>query len=164
MRVTLRGSNYAALLRVYAQLMSFRRFFVISVPVLLDLDRDRATVVSFEKGSSSVYALVAKDQLVSFRDLSFANCSAQEAAEMERSARSQREAAEAKEKSKVDSGRRPVMDRDDGFDDCRPVAASPNLVDPRMDEHWRTVGVAAVGSQQEGGSLVVIFGVLSFSG
>ena len=121
-------------------------------------------MLSFEKGSSSVYALAAKDQLVSFRALSFANCSAQEAAEVERSARSQREAAEAKEKLKVDSGRRPLVVGDDGFGVCRPVAAAPNLVDPRMDEHWRTVGVAAVGPQQEGGSLVVVFGVLSFSG
>lgn len=136
--------------------------------VLPLLDRDRATVLSFEEGSSSVYAFAAKDQLVSFQDLSFANCSAQEAAEVERSSRSQREAAEAKEKSKVHSGRRPVTARGDGFDDCRPVAAAPNLVDPRMDEHWRTVGVAAVGPQQEGGYLVDVFvplGVVrSFSG
>lgn len=81
-----------------------------------------------------MYALIAKDQLISYGDLTFAACSARESSEVEASARSQREAGEAKATSVSVSS---VFGDENGF--RRAVSAAPSLVDPRMDGHWRTV-------------------------
>lgn len=94
--------------------------------------RDRTTVGSFQEGKASVYALVAKDQLLSFRDLGCAACSTRENAEVVASVRSQREAAEA---------RAAVGARTNSEVVTRTVAAAPTLTDARMDEHWRAVSV-----------------------
>lgn len=105
--------------------------------------RDRASVRRFQEGKASVYAVIAKDQLMSFTDLSFAACSSRENTETEASARSQRETAEAKA-----AGRPTTSERlgalgssalIDEADTGRAVAAAPSLVDVRMDEHWCAV-------------------------
>lgn len=83
---------------------------------------------------------------MSFTDLSFAACSSRENAEVEASARSQREAAAAKA-----AGRPPNSERLGALgslaltgeaDAVRAVAAAPSLVDARMDEHWRAVSAS----------------------
>ena len=83
---------------------------------------------------------------MSFTDLSFAACSSRENAEVEASARSQREAAAAKA-----AGRPPSSERLGALgslaltgvaDAGRGVAAAPSLVDVRMDEHWRSVSAS----------------------
>lgn len=108
-----------------------------------DRCRDRASVRRFQEGKASLYAVIAKDQLMSFTDLSFAACSSRERTEVEASARSQRETAEAKA-----AGRTPTSERlgalgsstlTDDIDAGRVVAVAPSLVDVRMDEHWRAV-------------------------
>lgn len=119
--------------------------------------RDRASVSRFVEGKTSVYSLVAKDQLMSFRDLSFAACSSRERAEVEASARSQRQAAEARAAAAVDGGsggrsmaeqRRwvvasaPAGVKEEGADHA--VAAAPSLADPQMDEHWSAVSLSPV--------------------
>lgn len=108
------------------------------------------SVRQFMKGRASVYALVAKDQLMSFQDLSFAACSARERAEVEASARSQREAAEARVGLPTAEQRRRVRGLtaaaadQDGAGNA--VAAAPNLTDAQMDEQWKTVSVCPVTS------------------
>lgn len=106
----------------------------------------------FLDGKASVYALIAKDQLMSFQDLSCSACSARERAEVEASARSQREAAEARAVaggSAADKrGRRgagagssssAAMGTEGG--DWGAVAAASSLADPQMDGQWRAVSV-----------------------
>lgn len=100
----------------------------------------------FEEGKASVYALVAKDQLISFDDLSFAACSSRENAEVEASVRSQREAAEAKTlASRERSG--PELAGKVGQE---AVAAAPTLADSSMDKYWREVGFRVLRDGQRG--------------
>lgn len=104
------------------------------------------------EGRASVYALVAKDQLMSFQDLSFSACSARERAEVEASARSQREAAEARaaaagprtaeQRRRVQGVTAVAAVDQDGAGNA--VASAPNLTDAQMDEQWRTVSVYPV--------------------
>ncbi|CAB1100113.1 unnamed protein product [Ectocarpus sp. CCAP 1310/34] len=113
--------------------------------------RDRASLRRFEEGKASVYAFVAKDQLMSFRDLSFAACSARERGEVEASARSQREAAEAAKAAAAGGGRQLVRGEqrrrpsafagEDGIGHA--VAAASSLADAQMDGHWRAVQAVA---------------------
>ncbi|CAM9228135.1 unnamed protein product, partial [Hapterophycus canaliculatus] len=123
--------------------------------------RDRASVRHFVEGKASVYSLVAKDQLMSFRDVSFAACSSRERAEVEASARSQRQTAEAKAaaaaaaagggggggggRSMAEQRRRisaaSALVTAEGVEHA--VAAAPNLAAPQMDEHWSTVQAIA---------------------
>lgn len=99
----------------------------------------------FLEGKASVYALIAKDQLMSFQDLSFSACSARERAEVEASARSQREAAEARAATaalQTAEQRRRVLGssvpaNEDGV--WNAVAAASSLADAQMDEQWRVV-------------------------
>lgn len=112
----------------------------------------------FEEGKASVYAFVAKDQLVSFRDLSFAACSARERGEVEASARSQREAAEEAKTAAAGGGRQLVrggqqrrrrpsaLADEDGIGHA--VAAASSLADAQMDEHWRAVSLVVVGVER----------------
>lgn len=93
--------------------------------------RDRTTVRCFQEGKASVYALVAEDQLLSFRDRSYSSCSNREKAEIEESARSQREATEARGAGARTKKSEAAV--------TRTVAAAPSLVDTRVDEHWRAV-------------------------
>lgn len=90
-----------------------------------------------------MYAIIAKDQLMSFTDLSFAACSLRESAEVEASARSQRETAEAKAAGRPPTSKRLGASGSSALageaDAGRAVAAAPSLVDARMDEHWRAV-------------------------
>lgn len=114
--------------------------------------RDRASLRRFEEGKASVYAFVAKDQLMSFRDLSFAACSARERGEVEASARSQREAAEAanaaaaggrRQLVRGEQRRRPsALAGEDGIGHA--VAAASSLADAQMDGHWRAVSLLVV--------------------
>lgn len=103
----------------------------------------------FEEGKASVYAFVAKDQLMSFRELSFAACSARERGEVEASARSQREAAEEARAAAAGGGRgeqrrRPsALTDEDGIGHA--VAAASSLADAQMDEHWRAVSLVVAG-------------------
>lgn len=104
-------------------------------------------VRQFVEGRASVYALVAKDQLLSFQDLSFAACSARERAEVEASARSQREASEARasaaglpraeQRRRVLGSAAAAAVEEDGARNA--VAAASNLADSQMDEQWKTV-------------------------
>ncbi|CAM9437484.1 unnamed protein product [Ectocarpus sp. 4 AP-2014] len=113
--------------------------------------RDRASLRRFEEGKASVYAFVAKDQLMSFQDLSFAACSARERGEVEASARSQREAAEEAKAAAASGGRQLLMGEqrsrpsalagEDGVGHA--VAAASSLADAQMDEHWRAVQAVA---------------------
>lgn len=109
----------------------------------------------FLDGKASVYALIAKDQLMSFQDLSCSACSARERAEVEASARSQREAAEARAVaggSAADKrGRRgagagssssAVTGTEGG--DWGAVAAASSLADPQMDGQWRAVSMCVL--------------------
>lgn len=104
----------------------------------------------FMEGEASVYAQVAKDQLMSFRDLSFAACSARERAEVEASMRSQREAAAARAAA---AGGRPAAEQrrrvlsspalvNENDDPRKAVAAASSLADAQMDEQWRAVSVS----------------------
>lgn len=104
----------------------------------------------FEQGKASIYAIVAKDQVMSYHDLGLAATSSRENHEIETSARSQREVAEAKGKAKVSGVRVGSERRGSGSvpperktagDVRRPVASAPTLVDARMDEHWREVSL-----------------------
>lgn len=104
--------------------------------------RDRASVRQFMEGKASVYALVAKDQLMSFRDLSFAACSARERAEVEASVRSQREAAEAR--ATGDGGGRPLKLVNEHDGPRQAVAAASSLADAQMDEQWSAVRAGTV--------------------
>lgn len=118
--------------------------------------RDRASVRQFLEGKASVYALIAKDQLMSFQDVGCSACSARERAEVEASARSQREAAEARaaaggggsaEKRRRRGGgagagsgaSSSALGTEDG--DWGAVAAASSLVDAQMDGQWRAVSV-----------------------
>lgn len=111
--------------------------------------RDRASVRQFLEGKASVYALIAKDQLMSFQDLSCSACAARERAEVEASARSQREAAEAMaagapqtaQQRRRGAGSSALADTDGAKD---AVAAASSLADGQMDEHWRAVSVCSL--------------------
>lgn len=106
----------------------------------------------FLEGRASVYALIAKDQLMSFQDLSCSACSARERAEVEASARSQREAAEARAgggdagggaMQTAEKHRRPLGSSAPAGEDgaSSAVAAALSLADAQMDEQWRAVSV-----------------------
>lgn len=93
----------------------------------------------FLEGKASVYALIAKDQLMSFQDLTCSACSVRERAEVEASARSQREAAEARAAAAGALQRSaPGGGEDDVWNE---VAAASSLADAQMDEQWRAVSV-----------------------
>lgn len=117
--------------------------------------RDRASVRHFLEGKASVYALIAKDQLMSFQDLAFSACSARERDEVEASARSQREAAEARaaatataaavqtgEQRRRVRGSSAAANEDSGGNAV--VAAASNLADAQMDGQWRAVSLFLV--------------------
>lgn len=107
--------------------------------------RERASVRRFEEGKASVYALIAKDQLMSFRDLSFAACASRENTEAETSARSQRETAETKAAAGRPTTEKrgclslSVLAAEDGIRHA--IAAAPSLTDARMDEYWSIVSL-----------------------
>ncbi|CAM9533516.1 unnamed protein product [Scytosiphon promiscuus] len=120
--------------------------------------RDRASVKCFVEGKASVYSLVGKDQLMSFRDLSFPECSSRERAEVEASARSQRQTAEARaaavaaaaadggggrlaaeQRRRFAAGSAATKEESAKY----AVAAAPSLADPQMDEHWSAVQAVA---------------------
>lgn len=97
----------------------------------------------FMDGEASVYALVAKDQLMSFRDLSFAACSARERAEVETSARSQREAAGVRAAA-VAAGGKPLKLANEHDGPLKAVVAALSLADAQMDDQWSAVSASPV--------------------
>lgn len=82
-----------------------------------------------------MYALVAKDQLMSFRDHSLAACARRESIEVEASSRSQREATE----SKAAGGPTSPIGGAGSDGGAVAVSVAPCLADARMDQYWSMV-------------------------
>ncbi|CAM9317174.1 unnamed protein product [Discosporangium mesarthrocarpum] len=91
----------------------------------------RLSILHLERGTSSIYACIAKDQLITYPDISAARCAQMEAEEVEASARAERQAREpfsSGEQGGEGEGReRP------------PALASSTLAHERMDAVWRQV-------------------------